>query len=254
MREKENIKSDDGEYCYYTFAHQMNSDREFVKKESQRIPANQRWAVIRFNLEKKFGLHDYGRSSGALLNRQYKPNMLMSFLTGYWARDVKKTRGKRRDMKQIEDGFYIRPADCIVLYRLPMPHGFEPYVPEELENMEELRHATEDERLVAIAKGDAARANLNSLKLHASVYGTSKMPVPDKGYVCNHCWKPGHYRQFCQDNRREMQMALQTDQRRIVLPMPKGIPAKFFELATQNEDFDEILYYDEDRKLWKRKK
>lgn len=248
--------NDDCQHFYYQFAHLLSRNPELNKKNKfNAMPANVKWTVARYHLEKHYGLHDYNKNRGKgneKKQKQCKPNMRMSFLTGYNLEDFTRHRGERSKMTQLEDGFYVRPDERIVLYRLPMPKGFDPYVPPELDNSENFRYATEEERLIAITEDAARKTNKDDPRMvfHASFFHSPRFPVPtNRHYICRNCYSQGHFTQFCQEERREMAKARQ----RVILPMPPGIPMTSMIPAGPQEDPTTTLFYDENKNIWKKK-
>lgn len=73
--------------------------------------AGERWELVRFQLEKKFHLHDL-----------HKDNSEYAYLDGYW--DMEESLGLR-----LQDNDYVRANALIILVRRPLPHGTLPFIP-----------------------------------------------------------------------------------------------------------------------------
>ena len=74
-----------------------------------------------------------------------------------------------------------------------------------------------------------------SIKCHASAFGTSRMPVPHKKYVCNNCWEGGHHRQFCQQiGQTDILKAKSV----VKKPLPSGIPMVNFVQIDDGENVE----------------
>lgn len=239
---------------FYIFAHLIENrffdiyNKEHAEKRTipielspnlQRTTGNIPWAIIRYDLEQKY---HFGESNKKVIKKS-----CMSFITGYHFLDY--NQKKRRSCDQLVDYEILLPGTLIVLVRKPMPCGFEFYKPPDSISGGSLmeQFGSEEAAMDAIISGTNIKKTTGPMKYHASVWGTSRMPVPNptSGYLCNKCYKPGHFRQYCQQlEHTDMKEATET----IEMPLPSGIPLVNFIKIVDNHQVGaekrNIIYYD----------
>lgn len=230
---------------HYVFAHCLDPTHPAKNASSIRnVTGNRQWKYVRHELEQKFGM-DTTRGTNktsAACN---------SFLTGYAYEDWKrlKTMKKSQQLKELDDDVMLRPGELIVLVRKPMPLGFEFYNPNDRTSLGPAaetntswveRYDSETEAVAAFlqAEQDAETQTKNKyapqmFSLHASAYGTSRMPRPPRTYICGNCYAIGdHFRQFCQQPH---QLRVEEAKQLVHRPMPTGIPMSIFREISNEE-------------------
>ncbi len=234
------------ENVYYIFAHvvQKHFFEIYNKDHVQHIPeellphvrttlGNRSWKSIRYQLEIKYNFHHKSIKND---------NACLSFFTGYHFTDFAKAPRDYCQLEQIVDHEILSPGVLFVLVRKPMPRGFDFYEPPDSTSLME-KLGSEEAAMEAVISG--THMSSEKITYHASVWGTSQMPIPDpkSSYLCNHCYEPGHFRQYCQQ-------IGQTDVKNakgiVKLPLPSGIPLVNFVKITEENlgDKSKIIYYD----------
>jgi hypothetical protein len=251
---------------YYIFAHlyddtirkalSSHSAREVyvtgAGRNLRRTPGNRMWKHVRCALEKRYKM-DVSKGTKALTRSELQ---CTSFLTGYSVDDF-----HRRERVELDEDRTLTAGECVVLVRKPMPLGFEFYQPpaEQRDTSWVQRFGTEQDALDAFINDQAsttevsgnARWDRRQMRLHASAFGTSSMPVPRETYVCGNCHTGGHFRQFCQQvGQTEISDAKTLGKK----PLPKGIPLSQFTkvdmeqltMATTAKIPGNVVYHDTD--------
>ncbi len=266
---KKNLFYQNEKNVFYIFAHLLENrffdiyNKEHAEKRIipvellpnlQKITGNIPWAIIRYHLEKNY---HFGES-----NKKVTKKTCMSFLTGYHFLDYarahifnlcnqKKRPGHRTcdQLEQMVDYEILLPGTLFVLVRKPMPRGFEFFKPPDSISGGSLmeQYGSEEAAIDAIISGANIKKTTGPMKYHASVWGTSRMTVPNptSGYLCNKCYKPGHFRQYCQQRgHTDLKEATEI----VEMPLPSGIPLVNFIKIVDNHQVGaekkNIIYYD----------
>lgn len=244
---------------FYTFAVLFNEDINL--KDFSKIDGNKKWKYIRFELEIKYKLFSTKATNiNNIANNVYLP--CNSFLTGYRFQDFAKNPFRYCELNEIDDDDILTDGEIIILVRKPMPLGFDFYNPpkesQNIRNWTDL-YNTENEAMDAfITHACSSEENQKKpIKCHSSSFKTSKMPVPPKKYVCTNCWKPGHFRQYCQQiGQTDISMTTLV----VKKPLPSGIPmVNFVKIDEETFEKDEkimgkIIYYDKENNFYSYRK
>jgi len=233
---------------YYVFAHQVfNTDINTSTKKTYILDfedpeASKTWEIVRYHLEKKYKLD---KEITNPFNNSIRYSYSAGFFAGYFYEDFLEHPFDYKKLKLIDEGIYLKNGDYIVIVRKPMPMGFKFYEPP---SANPLPHETEEQAISAVCEGNVHKKETNSsvaepmsnernTTYHASVFGTYRMPKPldNSNYICENCYIPGHFRQYCQQIGSSNYLKGQTGMIR-KKPLPSGIPLTNFEKATSYED------------------
>jgi len=203
----------------YIFAHNYDSLEgravleELWKTLNLTDLENHSWKFVRYELENKW----------LYITKQERAD---SFFVGYFEENF-------ASKTAIEDSTSIAKDQKIILQRKPMPVGFQFYVPSD-----------RIEDVIA----EACETNKEKKKYHASVFGTSSMPVPtNPNYQCNKCFGYGHFRRYCQV---PVQISIEDSLEMVRKPLPTGIPLNRFKVIQNPEEAKQystksnIFYFD----------